>query len=138
MPDNDRSRPGERAAPNVINSCDTSIIREQRRSWANILIRRSLSPVPSYGSPAWLTLQDADPAKVAACVVAAECWAVDGDEIVVNLQRELAAVWHAEKRIEDEQFRENAAEHRRVWGKQKLCRGSFVDYVRRQSETEVA
>jgi hypothetical protein len=48
-----------------------------RRAWARVLIRRAPDP-PVYGSPEWLALDDTDPAKVAAVVAAAECWAQEG------------------------------------------------------------
>ncbi|MDQ3103702.1 MAG: DUF2742 domain-containing protein, partial [Actinomycetota bacterium] len=62
-----------------------------RRRWAYGLIRRCPSPAPSYGSAEWLALADDDPGKVAAVVVAAECWAQSGDTLELDLRREVAA-----------------------------------------------
>jgi hypothetical protein len=85
-----------------------------RRAWARVLIRRAPDP-PRYGSPEWLALDDQDPAKVAAVVAAAECWAQDGDDLEDQLRRELAARWHAEKQAEDADYASLMSEHRGRW-----------------------
>lgn len=59
---------------------------------------------PSYGSPEWLALPEGSPAKVAAVVRAAECWAVDGDELEERLRREVLALSRANKRAEDAEY----------------------------------
>ena len=45
---------------------------EARHEWAHRFTSRCTTPPPGYGSPAWLALEDADPRKVAAVVLAAE------------------------------------------------------------------
>lgn len=43
--------------------------------WASALVAKAKGRhVPDYGTPEWAALPDADPAKVAATVVAAEAW----------------------------------------------------------------
>lgn len=74
-----------------------------REGWAAQLIARA-PDAPSYGSPEWLALPEGSPAKVAAVVRAAECWAVDGDELEERLRREVLALSHANKRAEDEEY----------------------------------
>ncbi|MGI9083986.1 MAG: DUF2742 domain-containing protein [Aeromicrobium sp.] len=65
-----------------------------------------------YGSPAWLSLSDADPDKVAACVVAAECWAYGADHLEDDLRREVEAFQLGFKRGEDAAYQEHARGHR--------------------------
>jgi hypothetical protein len=43
-------------------------------TWARQLIANGGDSFPAYGTPEWMTLDDRDPRKVAACVVAAENW----------------------------------------------------------------
>lgn len=67
--------------------------RERRQEWAALYIHRgrTAGELPRYGSPAWLDLPDADPRKVAAVVVAAECWADDLDNLEQRLHDEITA-----------------------------------------------
>jgi hypothetical protein len=53
--------------------------------------------LPSYGSPHWAALADDDPRKLAAAVIAAECWATDLDDLPDRLRRELAAARQADE-----------------------------------------
>lgn len=74
-----------------------------RQRWARHLIERHSAP-PAYGSPEWLALPEAHPAKIAAVVVAAECWAMDGDELEERLRREVLALSRANKQAEDAEY----------------------------------
>jgi hypothetical protein len=74
-----------------------------RQEWAQCLISRHPSP-PAYGSPEWLALPESHPAKIAAVVVAAECWARDGDELEYRLRSEVLALSRANKLAEDAEY----------------------------------
>jgi hypothetical protein len=74
-----------------------------RQEWAQRLIARHPSP-PAYGSPEWLELPESHPAKIAAVVIAAECWATDGDELENRLRREVLALSRANKQAEDAEY----------------------------------
>jgi len=89
-----------------MSTADASLIAaaSRRRRWAYSLIGKAASPRPSYGSQAWLDLPEGSAEKVAAVVVAAECWAVDGDDILERLRRELSDQHDAEDRLRREQF----------------------------------
>jgi len=65
----------------------------RRLPWADALIRAAGSPIPDYGTPAWSALPDNSPAKVAATVIAAECFRQQTDPawIAWRLRTELAA-----------------------------------------------
>jgi hypothetical protein len=95
---------------------------EQRRRWARSLIRKAKSLPPSYGSPAWLALPEGSAEKVAAVVVAAECWAVDADGVTARLERQLDDERHAFKRAEDADYQARAAEHREQWRHLRVVR----------------
>lgn len=85
--------------------------REVRRLWAAYLIRRGreLSELPRYGSVEWCELPDSDPRKVAAVVVAAECWVYDDDHRAECLHAEISAARLAGEQREAEQFAQIAA-----------------------------
>jgi hypothetical protein len=108
------SRPGHQteAAPRISTPIKTLV--SLRRQWAYGLIRRVTSPCPSYGSRAWLDLPEGDPAKIAAVVVAAEAWAIDGDDLERRLHEEVRNSRAAFKATEDEEYQARAAEHRRT------------------------
>jgi hypothetical protein len=74
-----------------------------RQRWARILIDRNPHP-PAYGTPEWLALPEAHPAKIAAVVIAAECWAMDGDELEDRLRREVLALSRSNKHAEDAEY----------------------------------
>jgi hypothetical protein len=84
-----------------------------RRRWARQLINQSTDQRPEYGSTAWIMLPDEHADKVAACVVAAECWATTGDLLEEELRQEIELARAAFKRAEDEEYQRRAAEHRR-------------------------
>jgi len=86
-----------------------------RRRWAYALIRRSPTPAPLYGTPEWIALADDDAGKVAAVVVAAECWATAGDTLELDLRREVEAARLAYKQAEDDDYRARAEAHRKEW-----------------------
>ncbi len=87
----------------------------RRRRWADSLIRKAGKPPPSYGSPAWLALPEGSPAKVASVVVAAEAWALDGDDVEARLHRQLEDERRAFKDAEDADYQARAVEHRARW-----------------------
>lgn len=74
-----------------------------RREWARHLLDAA-PDAPSYGSPEWLALPESHPAKVAAVVRAAECWAVDGDELEARLRVEVMALSRDYKQLEDAEY----------------------------------
>jgi hypothetical protein len=47
--------------------------------WARARLDAAEGPVPDYGSPEWEALPHGSPAKVAACIIAAECWRTTTD-----------------------------------------------------------
>ncbi|MCF6507380.1 hypothetical protein E9549_08160 [Blastococcus sp. MG754426] len=61
--------------------------------WASALIQAAGQPIPDYGSAEWAALPDGSRAKVAACVIAAECWRTytDPAEVALRLRIELDA-----------------------------------------------
>ncbi len=103
-PGNDEGRPrqGGPDVDKVLSVTDTLSVASttsfaapgqgRRKWWARVLIARGRSrgEVPCYGSRAWLDLPDGDARKVAGVVIAAECWAADGDDLVSRLHREVA------------------------------------------------
>jgi hypothetical protein len=82
-----------------------------RRTFAAAHIRdaRSRGPIPRYGDPDWHALPYADPRRWAAVLVAAECWARDGDQLPDRLHTELADAAAASARLADEDFAQMAA-----------------------------
>lgn len=74
-----------------------------RQRWARCFIDRHPEP-PSYGSPEWLALPESHPAKISSVVVAAECWALDGDELEQRLRVEVMALSRANKVEEDAEY----------------------------------
>lgn len=74
-----------------------------RQQWARLLIERHPRP-PAYGSPEWLALPESHPAKIAAVVVAAECWSMDGDALEERLRLEVLALSRANKQAEDAEY----------------------------------
>jgi len=107
----------------------------QRRRWAYSLIRKAEMPPPSYGSEAWLALPDGSDDKVAAVVVAAEAWAVDGDNVEGRLRDELEDRAAAEKHVEDADYQALATEHRKRWRHLGLVRpGRYAGQVVRPLE----
>lgn len=85
------------------------------RAWAQHLVRRgqALGAVPRYSSSAWRALPDNDPRKVAACVVAAECWAEHVDTLEERLHTEIATARAEREDYEAEQWAAMAARVRR-------------------------
>lgn len=68
-------------------------------TWAQQLIDNAEGPVPQYGSPEWQALPDDSRAKVAATVIAAECWRTYWlpEEVERRLRTELEAVRNYEE-----------------------------------------
>lgn len=86
-----------------------------RVSWAARLIGAAMKPIPRYGSPEWLALPEGSPAKVAAVVVAAECWARDADELEERLRAEVELSRAAHKADEDAEYVARRDAHRESW-----------------------
>lgn len=115
---NDERRPGAEAASQV--SGDTSSVQPigdvslstRRKYWARRYIDRGTATRPQYGSPAWSALPDGHPDLVAACVVAAECWAQIADDLEESLRCEIEQLRVGHKREEDAEYARQAAEHR--------------------------
>lgn len=61
--------------------------------WARQLIANATGPIPEYGSAEWRALPDDSREKVAACIVAAECWRTytDPAEVAWRLRADLGA-----------------------------------------------
>jgi hypothetical protein len=49
----------------------------EHTDWAHAVVEFAGSPLPVYGSPEWVALDEGDFRKFAAAVVAAEAWTVD-------------------------------------------------------------
>jgi len=98
-----------------------------RRSWAYRLLRRCPQPPPIYGSAEWLGLPEGDPAKVAAVVVAAECWATEGDELPERLALELENARAAFKLETDRDYVERYQSHRAEWSRLSQTSKSFAE-----------
>jgi hypothetical protein len=105
-PPNEQRRPVRDGAPKSLAG-DTPSLRanvDNRREWARHLIAHQTADRPVYGSPAWLALANDHPDKIAACVVAAECWATSGDDLEADLRREIANLRLGYKHGEDEAY----------------------------------
>jgi PHD/YefM family antitoxin component YafN of YafNO toxin-antitoxin module len=87
---------------------------EQRRAWAYAMISRCHKPPAKYGSAEWLALPDG-PEKVAAVVLAAEAWAIDGDTLLERLEAEVLFEREAFKMTEDAAYLARAEAHRQEW-----------------------
>jgi hypothetical protein len=105
-----RSKVGTEASANIVQPPPDPIT--VRRRWAYTLIRRCQKPPARYGSRSWLALPEADPAKVAAVVVAAEAWARMGDELEADVHREVDEARRAHKAAEDVDYQARAEAHR--------------------------
>lgn len=103
-----------------------------RRRWAYKLISQAPEPPPTYGSHAWLGLPEGDRTKVAAVVVAAEAYARAGDDLVLDLTREVDERRRAHKLEEDSEYAERAAAHRQT--APKYARSCFLERRREQLE----
>lgn len=86
----------------------------RRRAWAYELVSRCVTSPPSYGSPEWLALPDG-PEKVAAVVIAAECWALDGDKLEERLAAEVDALREGHKAAEDAAYEARRDAHAADW-----------------------
>lgn len=87
-----------------------------RRYWARRLIDAAGGQrIPRYGSAGWAALPEGDPRRVAACVIAAESWAADGDDLEDRLRRELDNRWYADKSREDADYAADVEQHRERW-----------------------
>lgn len=87
-----------------------------RRTWAEHLIRRgsAVGELPRYGSPAWSALPDLHPQKIAACVLAAECWHDHVTRLPERLHDEVMAAQQVQQAAEDASFAAMAGRVRRL------------------------
>jgi hypothetical protein len=88
---------------------------DARKRWARRLMTAPGGPVPAYGTAEWLALPEGDPAKVAAVVRAAECWACDADDLEARLRLEVETMSLAHKRAEDDAYAARRDAHRAEW-----------------------
>ena len=86
-----------------------------RRRWAERMMIAAGTPVPRYGSPEWLALPEGDRRKVAAVIVAAECWAREADELEERLWIEVTFAQIAHKVTEDAEYVARRDAHRAEW-----------------------
>ena len=134
------SRPGEGRLSKKSLAGDSSMIQPigdtsvatGRRYWARQLIDRQTPNRPQYGSTAWLMLPNDHPDKVAAAVVAAECWASTADTLEDDLRREIEQLQIGHKREEDRAYIASVEAHRQQFGGRVLS--SFEERRRRQLE----
>lgn len=129
---NERSRPAK-AAPSLAG--DTTSFPQNataRRYWARQLIERQTPDRPRYGSTAWLMLPNEHPDKIAACVVAAECWESIVDTLEDDLQREIEQLQIGHKKAEDLAYLRSFARHIKSNGGKVMT--SFEERRRRQLE----
>jgi hypothetical protein len=119
-----RTRPGPTRS-NLATDDFGSILTQStdRQRWARRMIDAANGPVPSYGSPEWLTLPDGDVRKVAAVVVAAECWATDPE--LTWVEALYAATAH--KATEDADYHARAETHREEWGHLRPRKSAYAD-----------
>ena len=110
---------------------DPELVRRRRR-WAYVLISRTVTPPPDYGSAAWLDLPEGSPAKIAAVCRAAEAFAQQGDSLEGDLRLEVAAARFAHKQAEDEAYQARAEAHRRDWERRSVVVESFAARRTRQ------
>lgn len=82
-----------------------------RERWAHRLIAPAPKPLPRYGSDEWLALPEGHPSKIAAVVVAAECWATEPEQLATMLRFEAEAF----KRTEDAAYLARRDAHRAEW-----------------------
>ena len=105
--------------------------RDNRVRFARSHIRSAQQhgPVPRYGSDAWHRLDYADPRRWAAVIMAAECWAQDGDDIAGRIRRDLAWEVEAHQRLDAAEFAAMAARVRA-----SARQPSHAELVRRRAE----
>ena len=94
-----------------------------RHRWARRMLDAAEGPIPSYGSPEWLALPEGDRRKVAAVVIAAECWATDPEWTWIEALYAATAFRDAE----DADYLARADAHRREWSNLRPCKGAYAD-----------
>lgn len=92
---------------------------EDRRRWANALIRRCPDPPPSYGTAAWLALPEGSAARIASAVIASESWATEGDHLEDRMRAEIEGLRIGHKREEDAEY----CARRDAWRDEQSRRG---------------
>lgn len=122
-PSADDRRAKNSLASGIVFDSTVPVESLQRRAWAQQYLERAGCPLPIYGSEAWTVLPLNDPARIAACVVAAECWAREGDELPERLARELENRRGAEARLDAHEWGTIASRVR--------ARSNVVDFAER-------
>lgn len=122
--DSSRSVVAAEASSPIIQSAAHQIAA--RRRWSYRLVSRCTEPPPTYGSVAWLALPEGDRAKIGAVVIAAECWARAGDDLEIDLRREIDAARLAHKQADDADYRARSVAHRAKWSRLPSSGKSFV------------
>lgn len=92
------TQPDEQTSPPAVHHEAAGLdelARAARKRWVRSMVA-SVAERPRYGSREWLALPEGDRRKVAAVVVAAECWASNIEDFPQQLEAELAAYRAAE------------------------------------------
>lgn len=111
--------------PIVPSASDNVRLVEARRVWSSAYIQRGEGRAPRFGSVEWLNLDDSDPFKIAAVVIAAECWASERDNLPATLEAEIDSLRRAHKAAEDAEYVARIAEHREQWKHLKVIPGEL-------------
>lgn len=74
-----------------------------------------LAQTPAYGSAEWDCLPDGDARKRAACIIAAECWATQAENLVRDLEIELRVAREANRTAEDLAYKAAIEQHAADW-----------------------
>ncbi|MEV6286468.1 DUF2742 domain-containing protein [Kribbella sp. NPDC051770] len=112
-------------------------LTHERTSWAKTMVAH-ITDRPRYGSPEWARLADTDPRKLAAAIVAAECWATTRDDLPTRLAAELDAHRAAEQTAWEQWRGDHAGEHAAMAKRmvRSLLDPSMRELGRRLSMTE--
>lgn len=117
---------------------------EQRRAWAAAYIQdaRTRGHAPRYGTTEWHNLTPTDPLRWAAVIIAAECWASDGDNLSERLAIEITEARYVDQQ-EADWFAAVAADVRRTAGQHSHAellhrRGVIDDQQLQQHQHEQA
>ena len=79
---------------------------------AHVRDAQARGQVPTFGSPDWHALPYSSPLRWAAVLIAAEAWAVDGDDIPARMRAELVTEQAVAEQLHAEAFAELAAKVR--------------------------
>lgn len=91
------------------------MVNAAREEWCQRMLSGVDLPVPRFGSPEWLALPEDDRRKVAGVVIAAACWAREGDELEDRIRAEVAALQRAYRAGEDQNRLDRIADWQERW-----------------------